>query len=538
MMTAQQRVSIWRVALIGGVLLLLVASAVWLMRGKPNPASALGGGSTAPGQSGGKGTGTQFAGYVDVTATPYYPFQTPKSDAEKTVILSFIVADEKDGCLPTWGTYYTLDSASPAEALDLDSRIAALRAAGGEVRVSFGGLVNDELADSCSDAAALQQAYQDVIDRYGLTTIDFDVEGQALQDEAGLARRAVAAKALQDGARARDKQLDIWLTLPVAPTGLTEDGLAAVRTMADAGVVLAGVNGMTMDFGGSKDASQSMADAVMSAAQAMQAQVSGVLEGSPSAQGWASVGITPMIGQNDVPAEQFTIADARIINDFARQKGAGLLSMWSLNRDSTCVPVAALVEVQTSCSGIDQGGESFATILTAPASETPVSAPPTLATATVGDAPPATASASPATREAPVLGGVDDPATSPFPIWSPAEPYAAGSQVVWQRNVYRAKWWAHTHDVPGAAPTTANPSPWEFVRPVRSGETPSVAPAVPPGTYPEWDAGTVYRKGDRVQVGTLAYEAKWWTRGDDPATSRPWQPLAGASPAAVSTPGN
>ncbi len=41
----------------------------------------------------------------------------------------------------------------------------------------------------------------------------------------------------------------MWLTLPVSPNGLTADGLRVVDQMLSAGVDLAGVNGMTMDFG-------------------------------------------------------------------------------------------------------------------------------------------------------------------------------------------------------------------------------------------------------------------------------------------------
>src|SRR3546814_642061 len=52
-----------------------------------------------------------FAAYVDVTATPTYPFETPAGPAQSNVLLSFVVADPADACTPSWGGYYSLDGA-------------------------------------------------------------------------------------------------------------------------------------------------------------------------------------------------------------------------------------------------------------------------------------------------------------------------------------------------------------------------------------------------------------------------------------------
>lgn len=61
-----------------------------------------------------------FGGYVDVTATPSYEFESKVGNVYRNVILGFVTAG--DGCQPSWGGYYTLDEA--ASTLDLDSRIA------------------------------------------------------------------------------------------------------------------------------------------------------------------------------------------------------------------------------------------------------------------------------------------------------------------------------------------------------------------------------------------------------------------------------
>ena len=308
-----------------------------------------------------------FAAYVDVTATPTFSFGTPTGPAQSNVILSFVVADPANSCAPLWGGAYTLDKAGSD--LQLDRRISQLRSVGGTVRVSFGGARGSELSVACLDPAALETAYQSVVDRYKLTSIDLDIEGATLANKAAGARRATAIKAVQEHAHAAGRDLAVWLTLPVSPNGLTADGVAVVDQMLAAGVNIAGVNGMTMDFGTQVSPSAPLSGVVMQASTALQAQVTSAYQkvgvSLNAAQAWAKVGITPMIGQNDVTSEVFTIADAAVINTFARIHGVGQLSMWSLNRDSTCgSPLPKVLPVvQTSCSGVDQGSQHFADTL-------------------------------------------------------------------------------------------------------------------------------------------------------------------------------
>jgi hypothetical protein len=45
------------------------------------------------------------------------------------------------------------------------------------------------------------------------------------------------------------------------------------------------------------------------------------------------IGVTPMIGLNDVTTETFDQQEAAELLAFAKQKKIALLSMWSLNRD-------------------------------------------------------------------------------------------------------------------------------------------------------------------------------------------------------------
>ncbi|MHA7222498.1 chitinase [Arthrobacter sp. RHLT1-20] len=455
-----------------------------------------------------------FSGYVDVTATPRYAFEAPVSKEAENVVLSFVVADAKDGCAPTWGAAYSLDEAGSA--LDLDRRVARLQQLGGTVSVSFGGLINNELATSCTNPERLEAAYRAVVDRYNVSSIDLDIEGGALSDVAALDRRSAAIAALQQDRRRDGKDLSVWLTLPADPNGMTTEGTDAVRRMISAGTELAGVNVMTMDYGGSKLPGRSMYENAVSAAEATHGQLTALYRAAGSELGgetvWRKVGLTPMIGQNDVAGEIFTLQDAQELSGYASAKGVGRLSMWSLNRDRTCSPnYPDVQQVSDGCSGVDQGSASFAAILgagvTAPAAAPTASTQPTAAPAVS-----------------------DDPSTSPYPVWSETTAYTTGERIVWHSNVYEAKWWTRA-DTPDDPVLQGAATPWRIIGPVLPGDRPTPQLSAPAGTAPQWQPATVYRKGDRVLFEGRVFEAKWWTQTNSPEAAlqgspeSPWSKL-------------
>ncbi len=460
-----------------------------------------------------------FAGYVDVTATPSYAFETPRSSHDGHMLLSFVVADPNEPCTPSWGGAYTLDEAQGT--LDLDRRIARVQQQGGEAMISFGGQRNAELAYACEDDARLLSAYASVIDRYGIDVIDLDVEGEALEDAESLQRRADVIAELQQQRAEAEHPIAVWLTLPVTPDGLSEPGTSAVATMLEAGVELAGVNVMTMNYGASKAESQSMADATESALQATHRQLRVLYDREDTdltdATLWSKIGATPMIGQNDVRDEIFTLEDAERLNGFVLERRIGRTSMWSVNRDVTCGPNYDDVRrVSDACSGVEQGDRTFATLLGGGLSGTP------------------SADAGIETTSEPLPSEpTDDPATSPYRIWDADTSYREGTKVVWHHNVYEAKWWTKG-DLPDNPVLQAFETPWRLIGPVLAGETPILGPTVPRGTYPDWSGDAVYERGARVLFDGLPYEAKWWTSGDSPQTSEvdpdssPWLTLDAA----------
>ncbi|WP_425863757.1 chitinase [Arthrobacter sp. TWP1-1] len=310
-----------------------------------------------------------FAGYVDVTLAPPLAFETPTSAHTKNVLLSFIVADPANPCEPHWGTHYSLDQAGTL--LDLDAKIAKLRKNGGRAAISFGGAASTELATSCIDLPSLQNAYQRVIDRYEVSTVDFDIEGDNLQDSVAGARRAQAVAQIQKDRADRGKPLDVWLTLPVSPRGLTDEGVAEIEQMLSEGVDLAGVNIMTMNYGASRIAGQSMLQASEAAAVAAHSQLGIIYQraglGLDDAAVWAKIGLTPMIGTNEITADVFTVQDATQFAEFAQSKNVGRMSQWSNNRDIQCATATLNpVIAPHTCSGVTQDNGVFSNILGEP----------------------------------------------------------------------------------------------------------------------------------------------------------------------------
>ncbi|WP_167153047.1 cellulose binding domain-containing protein [Streptomyces sp. MBT27] len=296
--------------------------------------------------SGGGGTagGAGFAPFVD---TSLYPTYDLAGTADKTGVKQFNLAfvTSGGGCNPLWGGVTDLPGDKVA------SQIGALRAKGGDVRVSFGGASGSELGLVCKSADELAAAYGKVIDAYKLTKVDFDIEGAALPDTAANAHRAQAVAKLQQS----HPGLDVSFTLPVMPEGLTQPGVDLVADAKKNGVKVSAVNIMAMDYGPSY--SGDMGDYAIQAATATQAQIKGVL-GLSDAAAWKAVAVTPMIGVNDVNVEKFTVADATQLVDFAKSKGLGWLSMWSGARDQEC-PGGAKNSADPTCSSITQEPLAF-----------------------------------------------------------------------------------------------------------------------------------------------------------------------------------
>jgi chitinase len=287
------------------------------------------------------GSGPKVAPYADMGAwpTPSLSGMT-QAGGVNSFTLAFVTSA---GCKASWFNAY-----DPRSGWQLDE-IKKIRAAGGDVKISFGGASGTELAQACGDANSLATEYDAVVKAYQLRYADFDIEGAAVADATSVQRRSQALATVQRN----NPGLKISLTLPVLPTGLTDDGLNVLRAAKSAGVQVDLVNIMAMDY---YQGSSDMGAKAIAAAKATQAQVKSVFEVGDSTA-WQMVGVTPMIGVNDSGNEIFEQKDARALVSFAQQVHLGMLSFWEQGRDANACTGALY-----KCTNISQQPYEFAKI--------------------------------------------------------------------------------------------------------------------------------------------------------------------------------
>lgn len=303
-------------------------------------------GNATAGEESPKAQGASFAPYVDTSLSPSYDLvKSAQQTGVKEYTLAFVTAAD-GSCTPKWGGSQDLPANKVAQ------QIKQLRAKGGDVRISFGGANGSELGLSCGSAGELTKAYSKVIDEFDLKKADFDIEGGALPNSAANTKRAKAIAALQKS----HPNLDVSFTLPVMPEGLTQDGVQLLNDTKKQGATVSTVNLMAMDYGPSYTGD--MGGYATKAATAAQPQVKKALGLKDGATAWHTLGITPMIGVNDVQGETFTAQDAAQVRKFAEQKGIGSLSLWSATRDKAC-PGGAKDQADPTCSGVQQDPYAF-----------------------------------------------------------------------------------------------------------------------------------------------------------------------------------
>jgi len=296
------------------------------------------------------GTGPWFAPYADATLATMPQFQEAAVNPSGHVVLGFIVDGAHDKCTPTWGGLSTLDQAAT-----LGTRIKQAQAANEQVLVSFGGEQGTELAVSCSHPAQLESAYQAVVRRYNLSTIDLDIEGSRSLSSTVDARRAQAIAAVQQAQAKAEKPLAVWLTLAVSPSGLEPTGVAVIQEMLLAGVKIAGVNLMTFDYG-PLAGRQTTLSASENALTVTAAQLHSLYQAHHITVGtngvWPELGATIMEGRTDTVGQVWKISDAQALYRFAVAHHLGRLFEWSLSRDQECP--GAQPQPSDYCSGVPQ----------------------------------------------------------------------------------------------------------------------------------------------------------------------------------------
>ena len=283
-------------------------------------------------------------------AAPYVESPQVMSEAVKYGVkyftLAFVVSSDKGGCDAEMYGDRNWDVGAWVSAIN------RVRAAGGDVTVSFGGASGTDVAVACRTVGSLEAQYRKIIDLLNVSRVDMDVEGSQVGDKAAVDRRNRALAELQRGNRGPD----VEYTLAVSPGGLPREDAAVLENARDRHVRVDTVNPMTMDYGsGSGD----MAEKAIAAAKALHGQLATVWPGLSSAQRWRMEANTPMIGKND-DGEVFTVQDARSLTAFAKSQNMRELSYWALDRDRACGPGEWRLD---ECSGVHQGLYDFAVVM-------------------------------------------------------------------------------------------------------------------------------------------------------------------------------
>ena len=285
---------------------------------------------------------TTFAPYNHVGTNPDTAFTTQADNAgTNDMVLAFMLAD------PSGEAAWDGDSNQNVGEAGMASRIDSLQAQDGEVIISFGGAVGTPLAQSISDEAALKAEYVEIIETYGVTHFDFDIEST---DTAAVERRNRVMADLQS----QYPDLDVSFTLRTSTQGLLSHGYFVVEDAAAKGVDVSHVNVMTMNYGWV----DSDAETVTSSASGLHEDLGEIYPDKSAQERWQMVGITPMIGvQNSGgPHER---QDAREVRDFVEQNDVGFVSFWSVDRDNGDCPDGS---VSPTCSGIAQEPYEFSEI--------------------------------------------------------------------------------------------------------------------------------------------------------------------------------
>lgn len=260
--------------------------------------------------------------------------------------LAFILSH--GSCNPEW------DGSRPLLGGPDQAAIASVRAAGGDVAVSFGGWSGRKLGIACRSAVALAGAYQKVIDAYSLKAIDIDIEHSEFTSRKSRARVLAALKIVQGA----NPGLEISVTMGTGETGPEATGRSLIDEAAAIAFQPTAWTVMPFDFG---PPLAGMGEASVRALEGTEADIAAAYHLAASTA-WEHVGVSSMNGQTDEVSEIVSLSDFQTIIAFASEHHMGRVSFWSVNRDRPC---AGGTPKSEECSGVAQAPLAFTTLLAA-----------------------------------------------------------------------------------------------------------------------------------------------------------------------------
>ncbi|WP_432169016.1 chitinase [Streptomyces sp. 1222.5] len=325
----------------------------------------------------------------------------------KAFQLAFVLAPNGGGCTPTWGGTAPVSSDTAVQSV-----INTIRAKGGDVSVSIGGYGGTKLGQACSDAASTAAAYQQVITKYGLHAIDFDLEEPEYENTAAVRNEIGAAKILQQN----NPGLYVSVTTAGTADGTGWFGKQMLLEAKSQGFTPNNFSIMPFDGGFNGAASQTSALTNFNA-------ILRSTFGWDEATAYAHEGFSGMNGRSDT-GEYFGQADFQTVLDYATSHHMDRFTFWSLNRDRQCTPADNGGRTSGTCSSVTQNPWDFAKYSVKFAGVTPPTGTPT-------------------------------PTPTPTPTscktaWNASAVYTAGNEVSYAKHNWKAKWWTQ-NETPGAA---------------------------------------------------------------------------------------
>jgi hypothetical protein len=271
------------------------------------------------------------------------------SSGEKEFNLAFVL--DSGGCTPAWDG---LSTSLVANDTAVQADINAIRSAGGDAAVSFGGFNGTELGTTCGSASALAAAYQQVITKYNLTRVDFDYENGALDSNTAIRFGAIAIL------ERNNPKLVVSLTIPMTTVGFPGSGTDEIRQAVAAGARLDIINIMDFDTGLTSGTEIGQTEAVANDAISQLETIFGW----SAATAWSHLGLQIMNGHTDQPSELFTQDTFNQLLAFARANHPAWFAYWSVNRDFPC-PTGGAPEpwAPGNCSNIPQNAYDFTKII-------------------------------------------------------------------------------------------------------------------------------------------------------------------------------
>jgi hypothetical protein len=244
------------------------------------------------------------------------------------------------GCTPAWDGFRPLSGSPDAAA------ISQIKAAGGNVQISFGGWSGNKLGPNCSSSSAFATAVQQVINAYSPAAVDFDIENSdEFENEAVQDRILGGLKIIKQN----NPNVKVVVTFGTSTTGPSYYGNRLITQSKALGVNIDNYTIMPFDFGGGTNMYQSTVNAAEGLKNALKAAW-----GWSDATAYAHMGISGMNGLSD-QQELTSVATWTQIRDYAKSHGLGRLAFWAVNRDRGC-PGGGVV---SNCSGIAQSDWDF-----------------------------------------------------------------------------------------------------------------------------------------------------------------------------------